>query len=137
MRFVTLLFIGLFFLGGAAVADSDEAISLAETAATNWLHLSDEGQYEETWAEASSLFQAAITRDDWTRAVAAARGPLEGLVSRELSSAEFHNELPGAPDGEYVVLTFDSAFDRKANAVETVTVMKDGDAWRISGYFIR
>ena len=47
-------------------------------------------------------------------------------------------ELPGAPDGEYVVFQFDTQFERKRAAVETVTPMCDPDgSWRVSGYFIR
>ena len=30
--------------------------------------------------------------------------------------------LPGAPDGEYVVIQFETAFQNKARAVETVTL---------------
>ena len=137
MRNPGLLLVVLLAFAGASFADNDEATLLAQAAATSWLELSDDGKYEDTWTQASSLFQAAITVQDWARAVGAARGPLQGLVSRELVSAEFHRELPGAPDGEYVILIFDSVFEKKAKAVETVTVMKDGDAWRISGYFIR
>lgn len=133
-----LLFVCLIFFAAAVPAENDEAISLADTAAASWLELADEGRYLETWAQASPLFQAAISLDDWTRALSAARDPLEALVSRTSSSAEFFRELPGAPDGEYVVLTFDSVFAKKASAVETVTVMKTDDgAWRVSGYFIR
>lgn len=137
MRKLALLLVGLMMIVSTSVADTDEATSLARTAATSWLQLADAGEYPETWTQASSYFQAAITLEDWSRAVGAARRPLEGLVSRQLNSAAFHRELPGAPDGEYVVLTFDSVFEKKARAVETVTVMKDGDAWRVSGYFIR
>ena len=137
MRHQTLLFAVLLVAFGPATAENEQSISEAGTAAASWLALADQGKYQETWNNASSLFQAAITPEDWTRAVNAARGPLESLVSRTLGSAEFYRELPGAPDGEYVVLTFNSVFARKAKAVETVTVMKDGDAWRVSGYFIR
>jgi hypothetical protein len=46
--------------------------------------------------------------------------------------------LPGAPDGEYVVIQFKTAFENKKFAIETVTPMLDGDGkWRVSGYFIR
>lgn len=137
MHKLTLLLAGLLLVTGASLADNAEAISLAENAATGWLHLADQGEYEETWTQASSLFKAAISLEDWTRAVAAARSPLGGLISRKLNSAEFHRELPGAPDGAYVVMTFDSVFENKARAVETITVMKDDGAWRVSGYFIR
>ena len=47
-------------------------------------------------------------------------------------------ELPGAPDGEYVVFQFSTAFEHKRAAVETVTPMMDADGqWRVSGYFVR
>jgi hypothetical protein len=46
--------------------------------------------------------------------------------------------LPGAPDGEYVVIQYQSSFGKKNLAVETVTPMLDQDGvWRVSGYFIR
>jgi len=45
---------------------------------------------------------------------------------------------PGAPDGEYVVIQYDSSFENKTEAVETVTPMLDPDGvWRVSGYYIR
>ena len=46
--------------------------------------------------------------------------------------------LPGAPDGEYVVIQFDTSFTNKKVAVETVTPMKDEDGiWRVSGYYVK
>ena len=46
--------------------------------------------------------------------------------------------LPGAPDGEYVVLQFDTSFANKKEAVETVTPMLDKDGkWKVSGYYIK
>ena len=46
--------------------------------------------------------------------------------------------MPGAPDGRYVVVQYDTVFENKASAVETVTPMADPDGvWRVAGYFIR
>jgi hypothetical protein len=46
--------------------------------------------------------------------------------------------LPGVPDGEYVVVQFDTSFEKKKTAIETVTPMKEPDGrWRVSGYFIK
>ena len=46
--------------------------------------------------------------------------------------------LPGAPDGEYRVFQFDTSFEHKQTAVETVTAVLETDgSWRIAGYFIR
>ena len=46
--------------------------------------------------------------------------------------------MPGAPDGEYVVIQFETSFENKKHAIETVTPMMDKDGtWRVSGYYIR
>jgi hypothetical protein len=50
----------------------------------------------------------------------------------------YKTSLPGAPDGDYVVIQFVTSFGNKKSAIETVTPMleKDG-SWRVSGYYIR
>ena len=69
--------------------------------------------------------------------MAAARSPLGNFVTRHLISATYATSLPGAPDGEYVVLQFQADFENKAQAVETITPMLDEGQWRVSGYYIR
>ena len=54
-----------------------------------------------------------------------------------LDGADYHETLPGAPDGRYWVMRFAASYERKQAATETVTASWDGDAWRVSGYFIR
>jgi hypothetical protein len=110
----------------------------AEQAARTWLALADAGDAAGTWAAAASLFRRAVPEDQWGRSLAAARSPLGSVVSRTLRDARPATELPGAPDGEYVVFQFDTRFEHKRKAVETVTPMKDADGtWRVSGYFVR
>jgi hypothetical protein len=100
--------------------------------------LTDTGQYESSWDSASALFKAAISEEDWVQSLSAVRSPIGALESREMATAEFSTTLPGAPDGEYVVFQFNSSFEYKAKALETVTAMKGADgAWRVAGYFIK
>ena len=110
----------------------------AQTAAESWLKLVDDGKYAESWDQAAKLFKGAVTKEQWKMAVAGVRGPLGKLVSRKLKSREYMEKVPGGPDGKYVVIQYDTVFEQKASAVETVTPMVDPDgAWRVSGYFIR
>jgi hypothetical protein len=110
----------------------------AEQAALEWLALTDRGDAAASWQAAASLFRRAVSQDQWTQSLAAAREPLGSVVSRQLGNARAATELPGAPDGEYVVLQFTTAFEHKRTATETVTPMRDTDGeWRVSGYFIR
>jgi hypothetical protein len=63
---------------------------------------------------------------------------LGAVKSRSKASATYTKTLPGAPDGEYVVLQFNSSYHNKAEALETVVVTLDTDGqWRVGGYFIR
>ena len=66
------------------------------------------------------------------------RKPLGNVLSRNLMFTKYTNTLPGAPDGEYVVIQYKTSFENKASAVETVTPMLDTDGiWRVSGYYIK
>ena len=110
---------------------------MAKRVALTWPALVDAMQYEASWNEAASLFKAQVGTSDRVRAVAAARSPFGDLIARRLISATYATSLPGAPDGEYVVLQFQTAFENKAQAVETVTPMLDEGHWKVSGYYIR
>ena len=113
-------------------------IEAASSAALAWLELVDRGAYEESWAATSRLFRLAVEQEAWVRALRASREPMGGLQSRTRHSAQYTQIMPGAPDGEYVVLQFASRFDRKQVGAETVTVQREDDGlWRVGGYFIR
>ena len=117
---------------------TDRPEDAGQVAAESWLKIVDAGKYEASWDQAAKLFKASITKEKWKQACAAARSPLGMLISRKLKSSQYTKKLPGAPDGNYVVLQFDSVFEEKESAVETVTPMLDQDGvWRVSGYFIR
>jgi len=110
----------------------------AAVAAGKWLGGIDAGNYPQSWREASAIFRGAISEEGWATAVSSVRKPLGSLVFRRLKSARYSESLPGAPDGRYVVMLFDTSFAAKKSAVETVTfVLEKDDGWRAAGYFIR
>jgi len=128
----------------AACASSREApashanVETATAAAQSWLSLVDEAKYGESWTAAATNFKSAVTEASWTGSVSGVRKPLGGVLSRKLAAAEFKTALPGAPDGKYVVIQFNTSFEKKAQAVETVTPMQEPDgSWKVSGYFIK
>jgi len=58
--------------------------------------------------------------------------------SRKIASSEVKHSLPGAPEGEYVLIQYDTQFEHQAHAVETVVPMRDQDGnWKVSGYFVK
>jgi Protein of unknown function (DUF4019) len=125
-------------LAPRAATAAEGAQAEAAAAAEGWLETIDAGDYAASWDAAAPLFQGAVDREKWTSTLESVRAPLGKLLSRTLKSAQYTKTLPGAPDGEYVVLQFDTSFENKKVAVETVTPMKAPDgSWRVSGYYIR
>ena len=110
----------------------------AQAAAQTWLAGIDAGKYGQSWTDAAAPFKGAIDQPGWEKALTGVRTPLGRVQSRALKGAKYATSLPGAPDGEYVVVQYDTSFDAKRGAVETITMAKAADGqWRAAGYFIR
>ena len=135
---VLSLIIGSILLFGIASADNTNAEKAAVVDAETWLKLVDQGEYSKSWDEAAEYFKKSVTKKEWEESMQAARKPLGKTISRKLKSKNYLTSLPGAPDGEYVVIQFETSFENKNHAIETVTPMLDKDGkWRISGYYIK
>jgi hypothetical protein len=137
-RIACFVVIGLILGTTTIMAQESDKEKVAIVSAEKWLKIVDEGNYIESWKEASEYFKQAIKPDQWGQAVQAARKPLGKLISRKVKSASYTTALPGAPDGQYVVIEFQSSFENKKSGIETVTPKLDKDGiWRVSGYYIK
>lgn len=126
----------LIFVMNMAYSDAkvDEAIKSSKS----WLDLIDTAKYAESWQEASHLFKTAISKEDWNSTIKGIRASLGNTIERKLKSSEYRKTMPGAPDGEYVVIQYETSFENKKTAVETITPMLDKDGkWRVAGYYIK
>jgi len=143
MKTTTLLTFAAMALAAVAAradesADEADAITKAQESAQAWLELVDAGKYPQSWEETAEYFQTAVTKANWEAALKGARKPLGALTKRGLKSAKFTRTLPGAPDGEYVVIQYETQFENKASAIETATPLREKDgSWKVSGYFIK
>lgn len=117
---------------------AQQADPAAQVSVTSWLALVDAQDYAQSWQAAAAFFRNAVTAEKWQDAARIARGPLGALRSRTEKSVTSAKTLPAAPDGEYVVFQFNTVFERKAAAAETVTAVREPDGnWRVVGYFVR
>ena len=129
-------------LGGCCVAAAaaDETIDTSDAmaAANAWLALVDRGRGRESYELGAESFRNGVEQLKWEVAVDTVRNTLGSVVARKLRSATYTRTLPGAPDGEYVVIYFDTRFERKALATELVTTGREKDgAWRVGGYWVK
>ena len=139
MKTRSLLVLVLVALVTPPAVNADEAKQAAAVkAAEAWLALIDKAEYDKSWDEAAPAFKQKVPRSQWVQQIRSVRGPLGALKSRSLLGAKYTTEIPNAAKGEYVIMQFQTSFDNKENAVETVTPMLDDEGvWRVSGYFIR
>jgi Protein of unknown function (DUF4019) len=118
----------LFFSDSVVAAQEVSKGAAAMTAAEKWLALVDGGRYAESWNEAAQYFKNAVQQEPWAQSLEVRWKPFGRAVSREMKKMTYKTPLPGAPDGEYMVIQFATSFGKKKTAVETVTTLayKDG-----------
>ena len=105
----------------------------------DFIKLIDAKQYAQSWDLASDYFKRSVSRFDWAAQVEEARGTLGRVVTRSLKKSEAQKNPPGAPAGDYLLLTFETKFaDSDPARTETLALIKGADdRWRAVGYFIR
>lgn len=119
-------------------AAEPEKEKAATKAAENWLKLVDNGDYDKSWKAAAEYLRNAVKMKAFAQSLKAVRPPLGKVISRKVKSTTYATSLPGAPDGEYVVVQFKTSFKNKKASVETVTPILEKDGkWKVSGYFIK
>ncbi|MFJ2993838.1 DUF4019 domain-containing protein [Pandoraea sp. NPDC087047] len=122
----------------APAADINRDVRPALEAANLWLGLADINRAQQSWEQAAPVFQRAIPAEDWAQNLQAARSPLGKVKSRKTKDAVFTRNIPGQPEGEYVVIQYDTAFENKADAHEMLTMVLGLDGrWRVAGYLVR
>jgi hypothetical protein len=137
-KILVLIAMLLLFSTGLGVAGDSEKEKSALNSAEKWLGIVDAGKFAESWKEAAEFFRNAVKQEQWEQSLEAVRKPLGKLVLRKVKTKTYSTSLPGAPDGEYVVIQFESLFEKKKLAVETVIPMLEKDGkWRVSGYYLK
>lgn len=121
---------------GPLHAQNEAAVDSAQQAAQAWLELLDADEYEATWTEAAAFFQSKVDTEQWVRQVKQAHGPLGDFQSRSLVEARYTSSMPNAPEGEYVIAQYRATYG-SAEVVETVSLKKEQDEWRVAAYLVR
>lgn len=140
--------VGLFVCGNSFAGEAkkkeakkpepkSEKILTATIEAESWLILLDKGKYSEAWKKSSSFLKSQVTKKEWDTKIKGLRVAFGEMLMRKVLSRELATRLPGAPDGEYVVIRFSTDFKNKKQAEETVTMMLKNGKWQVAGYYIK
>lgn len=133
-RFVPAL---VLFLAIAGTAVADPVQDPVVAAAKAWLKMVDDKDYAASWADAAQLFKDRVTQDHWVAEISVPRAQLGGLKSRQFESFQQMTSLPGAPDGDYAIVIFDTVFENKPDSKEQIALVHEGSQWKVGGYYIK
>ena len=120
------------------VEDKAAAEQAATEAAEAWLNILDSEQYAKAMEEAARYLRDSVVKEQWEQSLKMLRERCGNLVSRKLLSKQYTAELPNAPAGQYVIIQYQTRFQNRTAAVETITPMLEKDGkWRVSGYYVK
>jgi len=129
----------LILLGAIFQVSAKEAVDQASLdAATQWLQAVDKGEYAKSWESGSFTFKLTISQKHWNQLMKAIREPLGPVVSRELLEQRPAVDPKGLPKGQYMVVFFNTKFQKKDDAHELVTLVQETDGqWRVLTYQVQ
>jgi hypothetical protein len=133
-RWISCMAISLSLLSGTTLA-ADQS---KHEAADRWLQTVDKGEFAQTWRDADTGFQAAVSEVQWSQSLQQISAQTGKLLKREFKSEEEKTNLPGAAPGKYRIVVYISAYEKAPQVKETVvlTETKDG-SWKVAGYFLQ
>jgi hypothetical protein len=109
----------------------------AQRQALGFLGYLDGGRFADSYAYTGSLMRSQLDREAYAAKVQSSRASVGTLQGRELIDAIPTQTVPGAPDGQYIVLHYHANFSNFSDAVETITLAFSKGYWRIVGYYIK
>lgn len=116
------------------------ATTLHEEAARNtaeqWLAKADADDHAGSWAMTTPEFQVQIRQQDWESRQESLYQQLGKPTRRELLAAKYTASLPGAPEGEHVLIQYHRYARAGAPVLETLTMRRSGEEWQTAGYWV-
>lgn len=123
---------------GKTGANSEANLAAAKVTAGQFLEKTDAGDHAGAYQQTAALFRSSVPQAAWEAQGAAARAPLGTPGTRRFSKGNFSTQLPGAPEGQYYVLVYQTQFEKKDRVNEMLIMMREEDgSWKVAGYQLR
>ncbi len=111
-----------------------EAERAAVAATVPILERLDAGDYEAVRAIASPFLKEQVSRDEWLAQVQALRDPLGAHESRAVGTTTYVSNPWGAPEGEYVIVSYDSHWQNGSIHENLSMQRQPNGTWALAGY---
>ncbi len=133
ISFISTVLLILISVGCGAESFPVEAITTAE----NFVIKIDSEQYKEAYSKASPLLRSLSTEEEWIKQIKPIRTILGPVSHRSIKAIKKTEAYPGLPDGQYVLVYFETEMKNKGKAAEIVLIVKTDNAWQPCSYLIK
>ncbi|MCE0523237.1 MAG: DUF4019 domain-containing protein [Methylacidiphilales bacterium] len=124
----------LFAATSKARASAEDEVDNALVASKAWMTQIDAGQYDESYAFGCDSMHDKVPQDKWEAVLKALRTPWGPVVSRKQVSHVYKPNGFEGSEGEFLVVTYDTTFQKLGPATEVVVLKWEGGKWRGAGY---
>jgi hypothetical protein len=116
------------------LASAEDQIDSALATSKAWVAQIDAGKYDDSYAFGCGAMHDKVPQDRWAKVLKALRTPWGPVVSRKQISHIYKPNGFEKSEGEFMVITYDTSFQRLASATETVVLKWEDGKWRGAGY---
>ena len=106
----------------------------AQAAAKAWIDQIDKGLYLESYDTGCTEFHHRVSQDKWVLVLKAFRPSFGPVVSRKEISHDFKADGVNGLDGQCMIFTYDTSFQRLKGGFEKVVLKLEDGKWRGAAY---
>jgi hypothetical protein len=124
----------LLLVTSKSFAADDANVDAGLAAAKDWTGMIDGGQYEESYNASSDSLRQKLDANKWSVLLKTFRDSWGPVVNRKETNHIYKpNGFEGA-DGQFLVITYDTSFQKVGELMEVVVMRWEGGQWKGAGY---
>lgn len=131
-----ILIVVLFILS-CSICSANFSFSQAIHQAEQFISLVDNQDYQAAYNSASDIFKISTLEQGWIVERGRSDELLGHVLDRQLISVKARDSYPGLPDGDYLLVYFETRTERKAKAAEVLLLTKESDRWAVCSYRLK
>ncbi|MBX7481784.1 helix-turn-helix domain-containing protein [Qipengyuania qiaonensis] len=117
--------------GSGGTVQTQPSDAEVESAARAWLEMVDARDWEASYAATAASFREANTLKLWSDTAQSVQSGLGAKLSREFVGQD---DVP-SPQG-IVIVKFRTDFANRADALETISLVREGGTWKVAGIYV-
>ncbi len=120
-----------------SVATAELFSSAALLSAESFISSIDKSDFSTAYDSASTVLQLQSPQDQWVREQGLSFQLLGKAQERQLKTVRARDSYPGLPDGNYLIVCYQTRTEYKDEAIEVLLLREQGPLWQVCKYSIR